>query len=323
MADSRTDSAPEETAAGRGAPLVSVVIPHYNRPQRLIETLKSVAAQTWRNLEVLVVDDASSAPLDELADWMAQDPRMRLVRLEVNGGPSAARNAGLARARGELVAFLDSDDLWAPDKIERQVAAFEGDYEGRIVTTRIEKRAPQRTYVEPDRAVAPGETFAAYLIRGGGAAQTSAIMLGRRAAQSIRFAADLLQFEDYLFFLRAGGLGLRHILVEAPLVIWFNDERDDRLSRGSQRNMDAAWRFLEAAGDLIDPRSRRVFLVKHVGTLYVRENPLKGLLGMAWALASRSIGWRTALSQSTNALLPRGLVRGLRRMWGLKTANCR
>jgi glycosyltransferase involved in cell wall biosynthesis len=102
-------------------PLVSVVIPSYNRAHVIGQTLDSVLAQTYRNLEVIVVDDGSRD-----ATEMAVEPyrdRITYVRQE-NGGLAAARNAGLERARGEYVAWLDSDDLWNPEKIALQVAVL-------------------------------------------------------------------------------------------------------------------------------------------------------------------------------------------------------
>lgn len=98
--------------------LVSVIIPVFRRPDYLHQALDSVLAQTWQALEVLVVDDASG---DEFVRQYRIPPPGRLLRLEVNGGPSAARNAGMAEARGEFIAFLDSDDAWLPVKVSSQV----------------------------------------------------------------------------------------------------------------------------------------------------------------------------------------------------------
>jgi len=103
---------------------VSVVIPAYNAAATIDETLRSVRSQTYRTLEILVIDDGST---DETADVVcaraAQDTRIRLVRQE-NRGVAAARNRGIEEATADLVAFVDADDLWAPDKIEKQIAAL-------------------------------------------------------------------------------------------------------------------------------------------------------------------------------------------------------
>ncbi len=104
-------------------PLVSVIVPTHDRPGRLGAALRSVLDQTHRALEVLVVDDASTEPVDEVVERAAAgDRRVRVLRRAANGGAAAARNTGLAAASGELVAFLDDDDAWMPDKVAAQVA---------------------------------------------------------------------------------------------------------------------------------------------------------------------------------------------------------
>lgn len=104
-------------------PLVSVVIPAFNAAATLRRTLDSVFAQTYAALEVIVVDDAST---DETPDVIAEysQSNFRSIRLSRNGGVSAARNVGIEAARGELIAFLDADDEWLPEKISRQIAEY-------------------------------------------------------------------------------------------------------------------------------------------------------------------------------------------------------
>jgi teichuronic acid biosynthesis glycosyltransferase TuaG len=107
-------------------PTVSIVTPAYRAARFLPETIASVQAQTRADFEMLVVDDCSPDNTAELvAEVAAGDPRIRLIRHRVNGGPAAARNTAIEAARGRFIAFLDSDDLWMPNKLERQVAFME------------------------------------------------------------------------------------------------------------------------------------------------------------------------------------------------------
>jgi glycosyltransferase involved in cell wall biosynthesis len=94
-------------------PLFSIIIPTYGRADFLAEAVDSVLAQTVEDFECLVIDDASPEPVSVTTF----DRRVRVVRREVNGGPSAARNTGLAQATGRYVAFLDDDDLYLPDRL--------------------------------------------------------------------------------------------------------------------------------------------------------------------------------------------------------------
>lgn len=108
-------------AAGDG-PLVSVIMPVYRAGALLDTAVSSLLEQSYRNLEVLLVDDASPDDTpDRLARWQDADPRVRLLRMSHNGGPYLAKNAALAECRGELVAFADGDDWNHPQRISRQV----------------------------------------------------------------------------------------------------------------------------------------------------------------------------------------------------------
>ncbi|WP_307783080.1 glycosyltransferase [Streptomyces sp. MBT53] len=101
------------------APLFSVICPTYNRSAKITETIDSVRAQTIQAWELLVLSDGSD---DDTDDWVLraahQDPRVRLHRVERSGHPSGPRNAGLALARGEFIAYLDHDDLWRPGHLK-------------------------------------------------------------------------------------------------------------------------------------------------------------------------------------------------------------
>lgn len=98
--------------------MISVIIPTYNRAETLKEAIDSVLGQSYREFELIIVDDGST---DQTAEMLAGcEERVRVVR-QANRGVSAARNAGVAAARGEWLAFLDSDDLWKPRKLEKQM----------------------------------------------------------------------------------------------------------------------------------------------------------------------------------------------------------
>jgi len=103
------------------APRVSVVIPSYNRSGLLQAALDSVYAQTWKEFEVLVVDDGSTDDTEAMLRPYVAERGLRHLR-QANRGPSAARNRGIEAARGQFVAFLDSDDLWLPIKLSVQMA---------------------------------------------------------------------------------------------------------------------------------------------------------------------------------------------------------
>jgi glycosyltransferase involved in cell wall biosynthesis len=104
-------------------PLISVIMPTYNRAHTLPRAIRSVLAQTWENLELIIADDGSA---DNTRQLIAEIPdrRLRYLRNDVNRGAAAARNLGLSHARGHFIAFQDSDDEWLLDKLTLQMEAL-------------------------------------------------------------------------------------------------------------------------------------------------------------------------------------------------------
>jgi glycosyltransferase involved in cell wall biosynthesis len=103
-------------------PLVSVIIPTYNRAGIIVDTIENVFRQTYSNIELIIVDDGSSDETESILKSYGSKIRWAI---QENAGPAAARNRGIAMANGEITAFQDSDDAWHPSKIERQVALMQ------------------------------------------------------------------------------------------------------------------------------------------------------------------------------------------------------
>jgi len=208
------------------APLVSVIIPTYNRADLVRQAVASVKAQTFRDFEIVVADDGST---DGTYEALAAGPEFRVLRHSRRQGVAAARNTGIAAARGEWLAFLDSDDLWLPDKLARQLSCLEGRPELLICQTdetwvrrgvRVNKPAAHRK--------AAGQIFLPSLERC--MISPSAVMLHRRLLQDHgAFDAALPAAEDYDLWLR---LTWRYEvgLVDEPLVIK-RGGHPDQLSR--------------------------------------------------------------------------------------------
>ena len=103
--------------------LVSIITPSWNVAPLIGETIASVQAQTMTDWELLIADDCSTDQTAAIVEsHAAQDPRVKLIRQPRNGGPALARQAAIEQAQGRFIAFLDSDDLWLPAKLERQIA---------------------------------------------------------------------------------------------------------------------------------------------------------------------------------------------------------
>jgi glycosyltransferase involved in cell wall biosynthesis len=197
------------------APLVSVIIPTYNRAALVAEAVASVMAQTFRDFEIVVVDDGGA---DGTPEVVAAWPEVRLLRHAGRRGVAAARNRGVAAARGEWLAFLDSDDLWLPDKLARQIFLLKGRPELLICQT-------EETWVRRGIRVnkplrhrkVEGRIFLPSLDRC--MISPSAVILNRRLlADHGGFDETLAAAEDYDLWLRLTWR-YRVGLVDEPLVI--------------------------------------------------------------------------------------------------------
>ena len=105
--------------------LVSIIMPSYNTAKFISETIESVSAQTYPNWELIIVDDCSTDDTDAVVRPYLVDNRIRYIKNEKNSGAAVSRNRALREAKGKWVAFLDSDDLWLPEKLEKQIEFME------------------------------------------------------------------------------------------------------------------------------------------------------------------------------------------------------
>lgn len=105
--------------------LVSIIMPSYNTGRFIRETIESVLAQTYTNWELIIVDDCSTDDTDEVVKEFLEDERIHYLKNDKNSGAAVSRNRALREAKGKWIAFLDSDDLWLPEKLEKQISFME------------------------------------------------------------------------------------------------------------------------------------------------------------------------------------------------------
>ena len=126
-------------------PLVSVVIPTYNRSRIICASVNSVLNQTYKNIELIVVDDCSTDDTERTIRSMS-DTRIKYIKLERNSGACVARNTGIEKAAGTFIAFNDSDDEWLPEKIEKQLDFLQKN-NADIVLCKMECRTPENKFI--------------------------------------------------------------------------------------------------------------------------------------------------------------------------------
>jgi glycosyltransferase involved in cell wall biosynthesis len=206
-------------------PLVSVIVPAHNAAPFIARTIASLRAQTFTDFEAIVVDDGSTDDTANVARAaMAGDPRLRLVR-QANARVAAARNRGLAQARGRYVANLDADDIWRPQFLERTVEALEAAGEGATLAF------ARSLWIDADGAVLAGEAagppgpvdYRAILLRNPIGNGSAALMRHAAVSEAGGYDEGLVrefgQAEDWQLFLQVAARG-RVIALDEPLVLY-------------------------------------------------------------------------------------------------------
>lgn len=250
-------------------PLVSAIIPTYNRAHIICEAVDSVLAQTYPHIEVILVDDGSKD--DTLARLQQYGNRIRVVS-QANSGPAAARNRGIAVARGDLIAFLDSDDIWLPSKIERQVSLMRragasvpcclsnimmkwnsGDRASFDIAL-LKPSAEEGVWLNPDEVLAT--RFVLF---------NQGVMIRREVLQKIGIFDESIRYLEDVEFPQRLSLEGPWAFIETPLVVWResmtnsvykNSQRDDLCTRECMVEvLETHLKRVEAAGG--DARLRR------------------------------------------------------------------
>ncbi len=230
------------------SPKVSVVIAAFNREDTIVPAMTSVLDQDYRDLELLVVDDGSTDGTVAAA-YSVSDPRVSVLLQDGNTGVSAARNRGIAAAKGAWVAFQDSDDLWKPGKLRKQMQVLEGSdqsYVAGYCAMEIEGRDPPEIVPNPAIRGLAGDILPSLV-------ETSFI-----STQTLIVRKDILQLEsgfdpeqlalvDWELMLRVSGRGAV-AYIDEPLVI--QRFSGNSITRSSRRRADARARLALKHRDL-------------------------------------------------------------------------
>lgn len=242
-------------------PRVSVVTPAHDAAAFIADTLRSVAEQTFSDWEMVVADDASSDGTAELVEGFG-DPRIRLVRSAENLGPAGARNLALEHATGELVAFLDADDRWLPEYLERQISRYDA---ARVAGIDVGIVASDAYYEGPEGRL-PG-THATRQGRADGAGVTELLagnpvfisaLVPRAIVDAVGgFSTECWGSEDHDLWLRIAERGHAIVGGDEPLVLYRVAEGSVSSSKLRMARTDAAtFRRALARGNLDGPQRR-------------------------------------------------------------------
>jgi len=239
------------------SPAVSIITPAYNASEFLSQTVASALAQTWRDFELLIVDDGSTDDTQEVARaWAHTDSRVTVLT-RPHGGPSAARNTAIAHARGSYFALLDSDDLWAPAFLDSQMAVFASLRRADIVTGNAYNLggAHDGQPVNPAATACREISLLNILER-----ENSVFIMSvfRRAIieRIIGFDETLPLNEDYDFWIRAAHAGF--VFVHNPVPLGHYRRRPDSISANEIQMVTGIMRVFRHARELCADRPREL-----------------------------------------------------------------
>ncbi len=299
-------------------PVVSVITPTFNRAATIGRALDATLSQSYPYLQIIVVDDASTDVTGEIVKTYA-DERIQYVRHESNRGAAAARNTGLEIATGDFVSFLDSDDLWLPQRVDHFIRAAQADgdaakttvYYGQTINDDGLKRL-----VLPRRAKRKDESVATYTFRFNSDITMIAVMLSRELAVRVKFTERLRRHEDVDFLMRLEREGATFRFIPTPYAIYYRDERIDRISVAPDPEPSISW-IQDWAHELSD-HEIRAFNARIVAPLLAS----RGLRARSTWLVTQAAWHRSilivdALKHLANTLLPVRISRWLKAAWGI------
>ena len=245
--------------------IVSVVIPTRNRPQIVAKSVMTALTQTLESIEVIVIIDG---PDQETVNGLSQiaDPRLRVIELPKNVGPSGARNTGVREAKGTWIAFLDDDDEWLPEKLERQLeVANNSHYDFPVVASRFISYTQKGKFICPRRLPNLSEHLSEYLFarnsffKGEGCIQTSTLFVKKELMQKMPLEEKFYRHEDWEWLLRVSAIeGVGIEFVPEPMSIWHSEMGIKRLSNIKDWQYSLDW--IRHNRNLVTPKAYSGFI---------------------------------------------------------------
>lgn len=252
-------------------PKISVIIPTYNRAHLVGRAIQSVFDQTYRNFELIVVDDASNDKTKEVISSI-DDSRIRYLRHDINRGGGAARNTGIRESRGDYIAFLDSDDEWLPTKLDRSISCLQNstDKVGLIYSRHILHDDETSRRMLPKFHPYSGDVYKR-LLSGWCPATTSTVLVDKHhLINAGMFDPDLSSFQDYDLWLRISQICYFEVVDDILLIQHIHSGK--RVSKNPKNRLNALNRIIDKWGETIDrelgKNSSKEFYDRQITSIY-------------------------------------------------------
>ncbi|RQH04126.1 glycosyltransferase family 2 protein [Paraburkholderia dinghuensis] len=292
---------------------VSVIIPHYKTLDLLRAAIDSISSQTIVPREIIVIDDASELQF-ELPGHCGDNIALRLICETENRGAAWCRNRGIEEATGDIIAFLDADDRWLPDKLERCIAAFgpkPDEHEARVLFSNVLVTDGTR-HVLGNHSPYDGQSMLDFILLEGGYIQTSSIMMWRHQYPMISFDESLRRHQDWDFAIKAEMAGCAFVYLHDALVEYY-------LSSGAARismvvNCEPSLVFFKKHYDLMSKKHVSAFVFN---VLIYKRMDIALRLAIVEKIISKEIeipskGWVLLF---VRLIVGRGIVDLIKQLW--------
>lgn len=252
-------------------PKVSVIIPLYNGKKYIRETLESVFSQTYDDFEVIVVDDGSTDdPKEDLAPFR---DKIKFIRQKNSGCPAGAKNTGVRQAKGEYLAFLDQDDLWKKDKLQKQIDLFKKDQETLAVASNVGiidgfgKSIIEKVWPNPE--IWKNADIREKLSQGNIILTSSSVMIRRNFIEKYGFFNEkLLITDDFDMWYRVSRMG-KLMLMPEVLTYWrMHSSNTSKMSEKTR--VDTAMYYEELVKDNTLSKEEKVIASEWLKTMKIR-----------------------------------------------------
>jgi glycosyltransferase involved in cell wall biosynthesis len=268
---------------------VSVVIPTYRRPDLVLRAVKSTLAQTFNNIEVIIVVDGPDENTERVINQV-DDPRIKLLVLPKNVGGSDARNAGVRLATSDWIAFLDDDDEWFPEKLAKQIdAAICLHNPFPIISCRFVARTPNGDFIWPRRLPKSSEPISEYLFvrnsffQGEGYLATPTLLVKKILFDIVPFRSGLKKHQDWDWILRVARLdGVSFEVVPETLVSCYWQE--PRMSVSSNSIWKYSLEWLQENRQLVTPRAYACFVATQIVPQAANRGDWKAFKPLLWEM---------------------------------------
>lgn len=240
-------------------PLVSVVIPTYNRSNTILASVNSVLNQTYKNIELIVVDDCSTDDTEKIILSMG-DQRIKYIKLERNSGACVARNTGIKKSSGIYIAFNDSDDEWLPEKTKKQLD-FLQKKNADIVLCKMECRTPENKFIHNFPSIENDKQISYKELLKYNSASTQTIFGKAECFKDILFDSTMPRLQDWDETLR---LSKKYSVFYQNEILVHTFFQNDSISTHPEKGITAMQKLFEKHKDAIfsDPEITESFFKK-------------------------------------------------------------